>query len=115
MLSIPLETYPNSWTECGGGILREGAYIAENAETGCRLSVSAGSLGGVSYSLTAGEALSFADGATVLEAGIKSKEETAALAVRFMRGYPLARWKGGWRGQLVDGDGNRIRFPKPGF
>jgi len=111
MLSIPLETYPNNWTERGGGIVRVGTYIGENTETSCRLSVSEGSLSGVSYSLTAGEALSFADGATVLKAGIDSKEETAALAIQFMREYPLARWEGGRRSRLLDGDGNRIRFP----
>jgi hypothetical protein len=113
MLSIPLETYPNNWTECGGGLLREGTYIAENEETGCRLSVSAGSVDRVRYSLTVGEALSFADGATVLKAGIKSKEETAALAVRFMRDYPLARWEGERQGRLVDGNWDAIHVSIP--
>lgn len=109
MTDFPLTTYPKNWTKDSGGIINEGTYIAKNTVTGCRLSVSVGSLGGRSYSLTAGEALSFADGATVLRAGIESPEEVAALAVRFMREYPLARWEGGREGRLVDENGDRIR------
>jgi len=109
MTDITLTTYPNNWAEDSGGIINEGTYIAKNTVTGCRLSVSVGSLGGRSYSLTAGEALSFADGAKVLKAGIQSPEEVATLAVRFMREYPLSTWEGGRKGRLVDENRDLIR------
>lgn len=108
MTDIPLTTYPKNWAEHLGGIINEGTYIAKNTVTGCRLSVSVGSLGGRSYNLTAGEALSFADGAKVLQAGIESPEEVAGLTVRFMRKYPLATWEGGRNGRLVDQNGDPI-------
>lgn len=111
MTDILLSTFPKNWTSDGGGHRTEGTFIAKNTETGCRLSVSVGTLSGISYSLTAGEALSFADGAKVLQARIDSREEVAALAVRFMKKYPKARWQGGRRGCLVDGDSKPIRFP----
>lgn len=111
MTDIPLSTFPKNWISDGGGHRTEGTFIAKNIETDCRLSVSVGTLSGISYSLTAGEALSFADGAKVLQASIGSKEEVAALAVRFMKKYPEARWKGDRRGRLVDGNGDPIRFP----
>jgi hypothetical protein len=109
MIDVPITTYPGPWEKYGGGIINEGTYIAKNENTDCRLSVSMGSH--QSFSLTAGDALSFADGATVLKSGIQSKEEVAALAVRFMREYPNAKWEGGSRGTLVDADGNTIFFP----
>lgn len=110
MPDIPLSTYPNNWTSRNGG-LNNSSYIAENTETGCRLSVSIAGpteFTSTTYSLTAGEATSFADGAKTLNSGIASKEEVAALAVKFMRKYPHAEWTGGRRGKLVDEDGNPI-------
>lgn len=73
-----------SWTSDGVGDRTEGTIIAKNTKTGCRLSVSIGTLCGISYSLTAGEALSLADVAKVLRAPIDSKEEVAAFAVWFV-------------------------------
>jgi len=44
MTDVLLTTYPNNWAKDSGGIINEGTYIAKNTVTGCRLSVSVGSL-----------------------------------------------------------------------